>query len=301
VTFDRLRVVRGRHHWVAAPFSLCGPRASALEFFVWSLPVALIALCAVCRAALADPVFIPAYSVVDSRAPAVTGGNLHESDRFWPYRTKLIESWLPPSGAATLGAGTEGALIRVGSSGTARIDFGRVGVYDVPVSATDLVEHANRIRLGEEEKTEPNLLRTIGPRLVDSNSDVMRPFSYGEEYERDLFLCLFADPEDESFDAIVGSMTPLAARHGALVIVFPQGRVPDRTVGRRLRALGSPVPFVLDHVSEAYTRSLLAADVAMPAVLLQTGDGRLLFAERWEAETAARIASVIQERDKAAL
>ena len=70
-----------------------------------------------------------------------------------------------------------GVLIRVEASGLARIDFGRDGLYEVPVGATDLVERANRIRTGELRKMAPNFVLAIGPRLVDSAGAHAAPLS----------------------------------------------------------------------------------------------------------------------------
>ena len=91
-------------------------------------------------------------------------------------------------------AGNVGVLIRVEASGVARIDFGRDGLHEVPVAKTDLVERANRIRTGEAEKLAPNFLLAIGPRLVDSAADALRPLPYAAVAEQRGFLCVFADP-----------------------------------------------------------------------------------------------------------
>ena len=77
----------------------------------------------------------------------------------------------------------------------ARIDFGRDGLYDVPAARTDLVASANRIRLGDLEKTAPNFVLAIGPRLLDSAADSLRPLSFRAAAAEHAYLCVFADPE----------------------------------------------------------------------------------------------------------
>ena len=56
-----------------------------------------------------------------------------------------------------------------------------------------------------------------------------------------------------------------------------------RTLSLRdqLRSLEWPTPFVLDHLAEPYTPSLLGEGVELPALLLVTREGRVLFRGPW--------------------
>jgi len=238
---------------------------------------------------------LPVYRAQDADADVVTGENLLASDRFWPFRVELIEVWRPDPSGGPLRAGTAGTLIRVEPPGSARVDFGRHGVYAVPVDATDLIQRANRIRIGELKKTAPNFLISIGPRLADSAGDVMQAFDYTHEYERRAFLCVFADPNSGDFAELAAALAPVAMRYDVLPIVFPQGQISDRAVGLRLRSLGWKVPFVFDHLSEPYTRSLLSEEVQQPVVLLQNREGRVLFSGIWDAELAAQLDSALAD------
>jgi hypothetical protein len=175
-----------------------------------------------------------------------------------------------------------GVLIRVEASGAARIDFGRDGLHEVPIAKTDLVERANRIRTGELAKLAPNFLLAIGPRLVDSAGDALRPLPYASVAEQRGFLCVFADPGAKKFAALAAALAPL-----------PQGEHPDARVREQLRSLGWTIPFVYDHLAEAYTRSLLDADVALPAVVLQTREGRVLFQSEWKAGVASTLEAAL--------
>ncbi len=69
----------------------------------------------------------------------------------------------------------------------------------------------------------------------------------------------------------------------------------------RLRSLGWKVPFVYDHLAEAYTRSLLHADTALPAVVLQTREGRVLFQSEWKADVASRLEGALDAAFASAL
>jgi hypothetical protein len=237
---------------------------------------------------------LPEYHAEDPAAAVVTEENLLASERFWPYQVALIRPWQPVGRPQPLRPGVAGVLIRIEASGPARIDFGRDGLYEVPVGETDLVERANRIRRGELEKPAPNFLFAVGPRLVDSASSSLRPFRFEEAAEQRVFLSVFADPGAKDFVALAAALAPLRERRGALTILFPQGEHADSQVRERLRALKWTVPFVYDHLAEAYTPSLLA-EGPPPAVLLVTKEGRTLFQSRWKPDVASKLTSAVEE------
>jgi len=226
---------------------------------------------------LADSGDLPEYHAEDPAAAAVTPANLLGNERFWPYHVSLTRAWRPEERESPLLPGASGVLIRVEDGGSARIDFGRDGLYTVPVAATDLVERANSVRRGELEKMAPNFVLAIGSRLIDAAADPPRAQTFRDVGERHVFLSVFADPRAPDFEALAKSLAPLHERAGLLTIVFPQGERPDPEVWERLRALGWPVAYVPDHLADSYTRSLLPEGLAPPALLLQTREGRLLF------------------------
>lgn len=236
---------------------------------------------------------LPEHHAEDPSAAVVTEQNLLASERFWPYQIAATEVLPPVADRQPVQAGNVGVLIRVEASGAARVDFGRDGLHEVPVARTDLVERANRIRTGEAEKLAPNFLLAIGPRLVDSAADSLRPLPYAAVAEQRGFLSVFADPGSKTFAALAAALAPLEKRHGVATILLPQGEHPDARVRERLRSLGWTVPFVYDHLAEAYTRSLLEAEAALPAVMLQTREGRVLFQSRWKAGVASELSAAL--------
>lgn len=236
---------------------------------------------------------LPEYSASDPSAAAITAHNLLASERFWPYRVSLTRAWKPAGGGTTLDAQTVGVLIRVEDAGGARIDFGRNGLHEVPVDATDLLARANEIRLGKLDKTAPNFVLAIGPRLVDSRSTPIRPLPIDALTGRQRFLAVFADPASPEFAELAKALGPLRERPGLETIFFPQGRVADAVVHERLAALGWTVPFVFDHLSEAYTPSLLGDGAALPALTLQTDEGRLLYRGAWGPNSAAELTAAL--------
>ncbi len=226
-------------------------------------------------------------ALADARAAAPTGdavtaGSLLSNERFWPYHVTLVQDWKPGEKDAPLRKGARGVLIRVETGERARVDFARSGLRDVPIAVTDLVATANRIRRGELAKKAPNFVTAIGPRLVDPVPAKPSVLELDQVTRQRGFLCVFADPEVEGFAELARSLAPLRERAGVLTVLFPQTKSGDEVVAKTLRELGWPVPFVLDHLSEAYTRTLLPTKTVVPALLLQTNEGRLLFAGPWK-------------------
>ena len=262
---------------------------SAMRFVARAASVLLCASMYVASAASAAK----PWEIADPKAPVVTSANLLESERFWPYQIELVSPWQPPDRATPLAAGTLAVLVRIENTGRARIDFGRDGLFEVPIDVTDLVGRANQIRLGAMPKIAPNLAHAIGPRLVDSDADTIRPLDFPATFEPQAFLVVFADPEAKSFEALARSLAPFRGRPGLLTVLLPQGLRPDVKVRDTLRALDWKVPFVMDQFDEGYTRSLLPRGTSIPAVMLLTREGRVLFERAWKTDTAAALASVI--------
>lgn len=230
----------------------------------------------------------PVYRAADPGAPRVTAANLLQSERFWPYRVTTTAPW------EGLAAGARGVLIRVREDGTARVDFGRKGIRRVPVDHTDLLAGANEVRLGERDKMAPNLLLALGSRLVDSTGDVPRALPYSTTAAHGLLLCVFADPSADDFETLARALAPLRERGEVLTVLFPQGRQPESAVIERLRALDWQVPFVFTHLSEPYTRTLVVAELAPPAVMLQTQEGRVLFEGGWSPDVVPALSSALE-------
>jgi hypothetical protein len=62
----------------------------------------------------------------------------------------------------------------------------------------------------------------------------------------------------------------------------------------RLRSLGWTVPFLLDFLSEPYTRTLVYGETPMPYVMLQTNEGRVLLEGAWRADLAAELKASVE-------
>jgi hypothetical protein len=237
---------------------------------------------------------LPPFRAQDARAPVVSEGNLLASERFWPYQVSLSEAWRPAGRAQPLPQAASGVLIRVEASGMARIDFGRDGLHQVPVEKTDLLASANRIRLGELEKQAPNFVLALGPRLLDSRADELRPLPFGAVAGERGYLCVFADPESDDFTALAAALGPLRERRGLATILFPQGAHADARVRERLRASQWTVAFVYDHLSEAYTQTLWPDAIPPAGLLLVTSEGRVLFQSPWRAGAVSQLLAAVE-------
>lgn len=233
----------------------------------------------------------PAAAQVD--AAAVTEKNLMANERFWPYHVALTEAWQPAGREKPLRQGRRGVLIRVEDSGLVRIDFGRHGLYEVPVGETDLVERANRVRRSELGKLGPNFALALGNRLFHAES--LHPVGFPTAAERPGFLCVFADPLEEGFIELAAGLAPLHERHGVWTILFPQGEYPDPQMAQYLGSLDWTVVLVHDRLSEPYTRTLVDEKTPLPYVMLQTNEGHVLFESEWKPDVVPALAAALDE------
>jgi hypothetical protein len=187
----------------------------------------------------------------------VTNANLLEQEQWWPYRVRMRESWQAPGRDEPLPANLTGVLIRVEPSGRPRIDFGKIGKYEIPPEKTDIADRSNEIRLGKAQKEAPNFIYAIRSRMLDPTGDAVKPLDAETVTQRG-FLCVYADPDLPGFDAMA-------------------------------RALEWKVPFLYDVLSEPYTRTLLPDGTPFPYVVLQTAEGRVLMQGAWSPELVAKL------------
>jgi hypothetical protein len=242
------------------------------------LVLAILAALAPAPARAAD---LPEHKVADPLAAPLTDQNLLESDRFWPFHVGIARPMrLRPE--VELPAGSLGVLIRVEPGGRARIDFGRDGVHHLATSDTDILERANRIRLGEESKLAPNFPAMVGTGLLDPSTNRPGKTELPVAIGHPGYLVVFADPGAAGFAGLAAALEPLRGRRGVLSVFFPQGSHSSSDVLEKLVAVQWKPAFVLDFLSAGYTAALIDADTPRPALLLLTADGRVLFQGKFE-------------------
>jgi hypothetical protein len=232
---------------------------------------------------------LPSRAEGSSREPSVPALDAksigsHEAD--WPYYVSLIEAWQPPGASAALVPGLNAVLVRVERDGTARVDFGRDGIHRVPIQETDLVARARRIASGADPKTAPNFTFAITPRLADPASSEPHAFALDDFAGTRVFACWLADPRAPEFVALAKAVGP--APPGTADLFFPQGDVPDLEVREILRRAEHPMPFVLDHLSEPYTATILDAGATLPRFVVLSAEGRWLGDGVWDESAGPR-------------
>jgi hypothetical protein len=233
---------------------------------------------------------LPPHDASDPAAAAVSEATLLESERFWPYQAELVAA------EAGLAPGTSGVVIRVEPSGHARLDFGRDGLHEVPIAKTDLVARANRVREGSLEKLAANFALAIGPRVLDPRAEPLRPLAFEDVAAARWFLCVIADPKAQEFRRLAKQLAPLREREGLMILLFAEPAPGDDALAATLRKLDWRVPFLFSHLSEPYARTLVDPDVARPALLLQTSEGRVLAGPGAPHEVLPQIESALAPR-----
>lgn len=232
---------------------------------------------------------LPAYDAAASGAPAVTEANLLENEAFWPFRVSLTREWKPAGSARGPKPGFPGILLRVEPDARLRVDFGRQGAYTVPASATDVVARANQVRSGERRKMGANLVRVVGPHLSASTGRQPRPLDLAEVASHRAFLFVFADPAADGFADLAASLASLPTPAGVAPVLFPQGGHRPEEVMRLLGQSGWTPAFVYSVHAEPLTRSLLEEPRRLPALELQTVEGRSLGSARWSGDDPGQL------------
>ncbi len=271
-------------------------------------PTALTALLVVSGAAHAQPRqqleqqqigrttdSVTEFSAADPSSPEVTAENLFEQESFWPYQVMLTEEFHPEGAERPFKRRHVAVLVRVEPSGLLRMDFADKGRHRVPLEKTNALEMANQIRTGVEPKLGPNYVLAIGPRLIDPSREPLLPFSLDDTYAAHLFLNVYLDPDQPGFEEIAKALAPISARPGLQTVLFPQGRHRGVKLAKRLRELGWTVPFLYDPYSEPYTRSRLGDDEPMPALTVETPNGRLLFKQAWGPAVVPSLSALLDE------
>ena len=224
---------------------------------------------------------------------AVRYENLYEREQFWPYHVRLVEDWKPEGFAGErIGHGL-GVLVRVERSGELRVDFARHGVHRVPARVTDVLDAANRIRLDPSAKGGPNFVVAISNKLLDPIRDPVGYLLPAEIADHELFLLVAADPLADDFAELAAALRAASEREGVLLVLLPQGGRDGAELLEQLRRAQWRGALVVPRFAAAYTESIVGEPEALPAVLLQTGEGRLLYAASWSAEASRELGEAI--------
>ncbi|MFH1498034.1 MAG: hypothetical protein ABII82_09445 [Verrucomicrobiota bacterium] len=232
------------------------------------------------------------YAVADPAAEVITADNLLAGERFWPYRVARTTAEGSDQGGNAVPVGLQGVLLWVEPDGRACVDFGRDGIQRIPVVQTDLLPQANRIRLGEEVKSAPNLIYSLGPRLIDVAVEPARPLDLLKFAEWKRIIALSADPDDPRLSAWAEQIAALPGAVDRLLVFFPISEKPNGTVAEIVRAWPGRWTFAFDHLSEHYAKLYVGEELSEPRVVVLTPEGRPLARFSPEADLSAQLKAV---------
>lgn len=228
-----------------------------------------------------------AIADADVQAP-VTLANLYEREAFWPHHIQLTEDWKPMGwGEGEFGWGL-GVVVRIDESARIRVDFSRFGKHWVPARVTDVLDRANALRIGADQKFAPNLVLALKNRLLDPSGRELVEISQ-DVFAQRAWVLVFADPRAEEFAEISRSVAAIAAQEGTMVVLVAQGGHADSHIYKACYDAEWPGAFLLDRFGPAYTEAYLDGDRVAPYVQLMTPDGRLLWEASW---SVARMAAL---------
>lgn len=226
------------------------------------------------------------YRAAQPDAPLVTVANLHASERFWPHQIQLTSDWKPEGWEGEFGWGM-GVLIRVSEDRRLRVDFSRFGKHWIPVEATDVLERANAIRVGDGHKYAPNLVLALRNRLLDPTSRTLEE-SDADLFAQRAFLLVFADPRSPEFARIAESLAPLAREDALHMVLLPEGEHADAHVFKACFEAGWQGSFLLDRFVPAYSEGFLDTGIEVPHVQLVTPEGRIVWQAAWSPSLVER-------------
>jgi hypothetical protein len=253
------------------------------RLIAWLALSAILAACEFSKkestAVVVGGVQIPAAKAkAEADEVKITAANVYDHERHWPNIVALSRSWSAPGADQPLKPRHRGALVRLEPDGRARIDFGRHGVHEIPLEATDLLERTAEVRSGARHKASANFVLSVGTRLVDATRPTPEALPSIALANADAFVCVFADPRGEAFAGLVLPLAELAGLEGVGLILFPQGvaDVELSVVHERLRSLSWPAPYAYPRLTPDHIRSLLGAWPGTATALLLTPEGRVL-------------------------
>ncbi len=230
----------------------------------------------------------PAYTAED----AVTYDNLYWREVLWPHHVQLTDDWKPVDWEGHFGWG-QGVLLRVRRDGALRVDFGHYGPHWVPASETDVLDRAERLRLGEDTKFDRNLTLVFGSRLLDpSETRLKRSQLRVDNFER--AIVVFADPEQPSFAELSAALSERPPGDDAILVLVALGDHRDRAVFYKAHEASWPGVFLQDTYTASFGDGYLEDPAGAPVVRVFSMEGRLIEDWRFGEHGLAELDRVLQ-------
>jgi hypothetical protein len=224
----------------------------------------------------------------------VTFENLYWREALWPHHIQLTDDWKPRDWDGHFGWG-QGVLLRVRRDGALRVDFGHYGPHWVPASETDVLDRAERLRLGQDTKFDRNLALVFGSRLLDpSETRLKRSQLRVGSFER--AIVVFADPEQSSFAELTSALIQRPLDEDAVLILVALGDHRDRAVFYAAHEANWPGVFLQDTYTASFGDGYLEDPAGAPVVRAFSMEGRLISEWRFGEHVLAELDRVLAAR-----
>lgn len=198
------------------------------------------------------------------------------NSRYWPFRVELTQPFVRNDRPASpLPEGMTGVLIRAQSDGLI-VDFGRFGLYSVSPEITDFQNRVHEIQAGILEKSDPNYVNMIGPRLIQPGKDAPAKFPLARTRAAKAFLFVYVTDRDSlaSLEAEFASVSK--DLENVVAILIPQFPYTDLEINSLLNRHNLPCKAFLDFLCQPYIHSLHHSPEGKNRTVLTDMEGKIL-------------------------
>lgn len=236
----------------------------------------------------------------DSKSSTAKSGDeaawLYENHTLWPLKVHATRDIEVPDGRVP--ARTRGTLVRIEPDGTARVDFGRSGIQNVPVTKTDILAQAHAIRDGDQDPDRPNFVMLMGTRLGRTDLEYIQAYPYDQFTSHDLFLILYLEglmEFDEELAESFRKVVSLSQEHGVLPFVHTTVPTKGLLLAHLLQVkLETPIPYVVGHLQEPMARVMGHNPHNMPMAVLVNEYGKVLAKAHFPDDPEAAVETIRQ-------
>jgi hypothetical protein len=203
-------------------------------------------------------------------------GNTSSDSRYWPFRVELTESFARPDRPKSpLPKGLRGVLIRA-EENRLIVDFGRFGLYPIDQEITDFQNRLRQIQSGEREKSDPNYVNMIGPRLIESGEYAPVKFPVTRTRSARAFLFIYAK-DKESLKSLASEISSTTkGLEDIVTILIPQFPYTDLEINALLNQHDLPCKAFLDFLCQPYIHSLHHSPDGRNLAVLTDMEGKIL-------------------------
>ena len=246
------------------------------------LLILAVALLASCLEPEDSPELEPNETAEPAGAAPLTGEDLVSQDAYWPEKVYVTGDWTPDDSWKDARKPIRGMLLRVPDPGHVRVDFGRLGIHEVPIAETDVLPKANALRVEAAPNRRGNLTRLLSGALTDTRFEQVQPYRRHRIVRSDILLV--AAPLDA--ELLRGMAESLREFHvpgeGMNVVLLVQKKERDSVaIFETLREIGWEMPFLRWGFVESATNGYLEEGHTIPWIGLMSPFGRSFYQAAW--------------------